>query len=255
MRKTVVGIALLLTLAACGGQQATSSAPATTTAAPVTDAVQLASLAKSSAATGKSVTITGQVTKAGTQILMSGPAVIDGSSSSMDLTVTTPTAKEEVELVDKVIYLKLPADAMAKAGVSTPWIKLGGGTDPLSQALSGGLDQMAQNNDPTKVLDQISKYGKITRTQQTTLNGQPVTHYGIVLDGKKMAADLPADLASQVPATTDLDLWINADHLPVQVVSSAGDLYVTVKYSNWGEKVDVQAPPANQVTDAATLKH
>ena len=253
VRKTVVGCAVLVTLAACGGPQTSAGGPA-----PATDAVQLAALAKASTAKTKSVDIDGVVNVQQNKIQMTGAALLDGQDAKMNMKISAATGDSEFRLVDKAVYLLLPDDARAKSGITTPWLKLGGGDDQLSKALAGGLDQMAQQNDPANVLDQLSKAGKITKSWSTTLNGQPVTHYALVVDTAKAgeADKLPADEAAKLPKTADVDIWLTKDQLPVQVVTSMGDLLTsTVHYKNWGAKVDVAAPPADQVTDAATLKH
>lgn len=248
MRKTVVGCVVLVSLAACGGgKPAGAGGPEA-----VTDAVQLAALAKSSADKTKSFDLDAVVNVQQQKIQMTGAAQLDGSDVQMDLKTSADSGDSEIRVVDKVVYLALPDDARAKAGVATPWLKLTAAGSPLS----GGLDQLAQQNSPASVLDQLSKAGKITKSWQTTLNGQPVTHYALVVDETKAGAKLPADLAAKLPKTADVDIWLTKDQLPVQVVTSMGDLLTsTVHYTNWGTKVDVAAPTADQVTDAATLKH
>ncbi|QUQ70096.1 hypothetical protein [Kutzneria sp. CA-103260] len=252
-----MGFAALVTLAACGGPQA--AAPAPTTGAPVvTDAVQLAAMAKTSADKTKSVDIDAVINQQQTKIQMTGAALVDGANTQIAMKMSADSGDAEVRVVDKAVYISLPADARGKQGISTPWLKLGGGDDPVSKALAGGFDQMAEQNSPTSILDELSKAGKITKSWQTTLNGQPVTHYALVLDTSKagQAAQLPADEAAKLPKTADIDVWINSDQLPVQVVMTMGDLLTsTMHYTNWGAKVDVAAPPADQVTDIAKLKH
>ncbi|MFC0436288.1 hypothetical protein [Kutzneria buriramensis] len=254
MRKTVVGCAVLVTLAACGGpQNASAGGPE-----PVTDAVQLAALAKTSADKTKSVDMDAVINVQQQKMEMSGAALIDGANTQLDMKMSSKTGDMEIRIVDKAVYMALPADALSKEGVTTPWLKLGGGDDPLSKALAGGFDQMAEQNSPTSVLDQLSKAGKITKSWQTTLNGQPVTHYALQVDTAKAgeADKLPADAAAQLPKTADVDIWLTKDQLPVQVVMSMGSLFTsTIHYTNWGAKVDVAAPAADQVTDIASLKH
>jgi len=252
-----VGFAALVTLAACGGPQA--AAPAPTTGAPVvTDAVQLAAMAKTSTEKSKSVDIDAVINEDQTKIQMTGAALVDGANTQIAMKMSADSGDVELRVVDKAVYMSLPADARGKQGITTPWLKLGGGDDPVSKALAGGFDQMAEQGSPTSILDQLSKAGKITKSWQTTLNGQPVTHYALVIDTAKAGegAQLPADAAAKLPKTADVDIWINSDQLPVQVVMTMGDLLTsTMHYTNWGAKVDVAAPPADQVTDITSLKH
>jgi hypothetical protein len=261
LRKTVVGFAALVMLAACGGPQAAAPAP-TTNAPVVTDAVQLAAMAKTSTTKSKSVDMDAQVNIQADgkpqKMTMTGALYSDGTDTKMDVKMSTDDGDMEFRVVDKVVYMSLPADARGKDGITTPWIKLGGGDDPLSKALAGGFDQMAEQNTPSSVIDQLSKAGKITKTWQAKLNGQDVTHYALTLDMAKATglAKLPADAAAKLPKTANVDIWLTKDQLPVQVVMTVGDLMsTTVHYTNWGAKVDVDAPAADQVTDLAKLQH
>jgi hypothetical protein len=258
MRKTVVGFAALVTLAACGAPQAAGPAPTTATAPVAKDAVELAALSKTSADKTKSVDMDAVVTMQQQKMTMTGAALLDGANTQMDMKITADSGDMEFRVVDKVIYMSMPEDERAKSGITTPWITLGAGDNPLAKALGGGLDQLAEQNSPTSMLDELSKAGRITKTWSTTLNGQPVTHYALVVDTVKAgeADKLPADAAAKLPKTADVDVWVNKDQLPVQVVTTMGDLLTsTVHYTNWGAKVDVSAPAADQVTDISKLQH
>ncbi|MFC0436287.1 hypothetical protein [Kutzneria buriramensis] len=257
MRKSVAGAALLLmTLGACSAQTTGSPAPAPggqPAASTETDAVQLVALAKTSTSKSRTVKIDATVDTSGQHVTMTGQGAFGGDSSQMEMQLGTTAGALEMRLLDKVVYLKPPAGAQSRLGTDKPWIKLGGSDDPLSQLIDGGLDQLATQNDPTTFLNQISQGGKITKTEKTTLDGQPATHYTIDVDTAKAKADLPPQLAGAVSPMT-VDLWLNGDNLPLQVNAVAGNTYAAkIHYTDWGGKVDVQAPPADQVADLKDL--
>jgi hypothetical protein len=178
----------------------------------------------------------------------------------------------EIRLVDKTLYVKLPEATPGDAAGDKPWIKVPrDGNDPFSQSLGGSLDQLAQQSDPLRTLDQIKKAGTIVRGEQARLDGSATDHYWIDIEPAKLAEELPAGLSAetvqQVKGVADrfpMELWLNDRQLPVQmsldlssVLKAAGapdgsGAKITAKYSDWGSPVDVQAPPADQVGEVTT---
>lgn len=170
----------------------------------------------------------------------------------------------EAVLVDKAMYMKMP-QGMPGADASKPWVK-------MSMDQLGGqqqLNQSMQFSDPAETLAMIRENGKINSTEQTTVDGQPATKYSVELDFKKLADKM----GQQLPAGLDIDavpmdLYLNGDNLPVQIDMNLGSMMknvaeksgqplppgldsakITAKYTNWGEPVDIKAPPADQVNE------
>lgn len=261
MRKSVVGVgaALLVTLGACStqvsGQPGTDTVGNHQSATTATDAVQLVALARTSTSKSRTVKMDATMDAGGMHVTMTGQGSFGGDAAQMAMQLGTAAGSMEMRLVDKAVYLKPPAGAAQRLKTDKPWIKLGGSDDGLSQLISGGLDQLAQQNDPTTFLNQISQGGKVTKTEKTILDGQQVTHYTIDVDTAKVQADLPPQLSGAASPMT-VDLWLNGENLPLQVTAVAGDKYTAkIHYTDWGGKVDVQAPPADQVADLADLGH
>ncbi len=257
MRKSVVGVgaALLVTLGACSAQTTGSPAPGDSANQPTvsTDAVQLVAMAKTSTSKSRTVKIDATVDTSGRHVTMTGQGSFGGDASKMAMQLGTTAGSMELRLVDKVAYIKPPASAAQLLHSDKPWIKMGGSDDALSKIISGGLDQLAQENDPSTFLNQIAKGGKVTKTEKTTLDGQAATHYTVDVDTAKAEAELPPQLAGAVSPMT-VDLWLNNENLPLQVIAAAGDKYTAkIHYTDWGGQVDVQAPPADQVADINSL--
>jgi hypothetical protein len=292
MRKTTLiaaGAALVLTLTACSGNSATGTAePAaggqseskggSGLASPFTDAIQLASASKQGTEKSKSAKFTMEGSAAGQTMTASGAMAFDGANTKFSMKTTVAGQTTEMRMVDKVMYIKLPAEDQKQMGTDKSWAKISAdGTDPISQALGGALSQSAEQSDPSKVLEQISKAGRIISSDQTQLNGEQVNHYKVELDVAKaidqFTGQVPAaarDKLTEMLKGKDIkipaELWLNKDNLPVQVTmdqgpmmqalgarAGSGDSKFTMKYSDWGTQVDVAAPPAEQVVDLGEL--
>ncbi|MBE1501121.1 hypothetical protein H4696_008221 [Amycolatopsis lexingtonensis] len=288
MRKTTLvaaGAALVLTLTACSGNSTTgTAAPAgqqaggssSGLASPFTDAFQLASASKQGTEKSKSAKFTMEGSAAGQTISATGAMAFDGADTKFSMTSTAAGQTTEMRMVDKVMYIKLPADQQKQMGTDKSWAKISAdGTDPISQAMGSALSQSAEQSDPSKILEQVSKAGRIISSDQTELNGEQVNHYKVELDVAKaidqFTGQVPAAARDQINEKLkgkDLkipaELWLNKDNLPVQVTmdqgpmmqamgAPAGDAKFTMKYSDWGTQVDVTAPPAEQVVDLGEL--
>ncbi|MCR6481607.1 hypothetical protein M8542_02145 [Amycolatopsis sp. OK19-0408] len=290
MRKTTLvaasAAALALTLSACSGNTSGTAEPAAAgsqtqaggsgLASPFTDAIQLASASKQGTEKSKSAKFTMEGSAAGQSMSATGAMAIDGANTKFSMTSTAAGQTTEMRLVDQVMYIKLPADQQAQMGTDKSWAKISSeGTDPISQAMGSALTQTADQSDPSKMLEQISKAGRIISSDQTELNGKQVNHYKVELDVAKavdqFAGSAPAATRDKVAGMLKgkdikipAELWLDKDNLPVQVTmdqgpmmqalgAPAGDAKFTMKYSDWGTQVDVTAPPADQVVDLGEL--
>jgi hypothetical protein len=285
MRKTAFaawGFALVLALSACGGGTGgTGAAPASgqDKAGKISlfsDPLQLVAAAKAGTDKSKSSKFSMEINAAGQSIKASGSARYDGDNTAMTMSMDMAGETMDMILVDKVTYLKLPESQRAQIGSTKPWLKISAdGTDPVSKALGPILTKAAADNNPSQTLDKISKAGTITKSEQVQLDGQPTSHYTIDLDFSKMLDELAGLMgATGEQAKSQLqgkdlhvptELWLNSDQLPVQTVmdmskvmstlgaGAQGDATTTVKHTDWGSPVDIQAPAADQVTDIAAI--
>jgi hypothetical protein len=202
-------------------------------------------------------------------------ASYDGANTTMSMSMDIAAKQMEMVFTGKTLYDKIPDAQRAQMGTDQPWLKIStNGTDPMSQTLGGilNLNKAAEQNDPTKTLEQISKAGKITMSEQAQLNGKPTSHYLIDLDFAKLldqfAAQMPGGMPADVKDTIKgkdvhfpAELWLNSDQFPVQIVMdmtnvmtavgspAQGSAKTTAKYSDWGVPVDIKAPPEDQVSE------
>ncbi|HVV10888.1 hypothetical protein [Amycolatopsis sp.] len=134
----------------------------------------------------KSAKFTMQSSMAGMDINAQGAGRFDGDNTAMQITMHVSTIDEELRYVDRVIYVQLPEQVRARITGGKPWGKVDPDS-PLGKQMGAAE---AQQNDLSQYLRQIQQAGTIARSEQTTLDGQPVTHYWIDLDLAKMTAKL-----------------------------------------------------------------
>lgn len=268
MRKTTLaagGVALALALAACGGgdDSANGGNPLPSGGSGLFSNVeQLVANASAKTEESQSAKFTMEMTMMGQQMTAQGEGVFAGGDSKMSMTMDAQGQTIEMRFLDNTMYMKMPEELTAQAG-GKPWVKISpDGDDPLSQAM-GNMDQTAEQSDPRKILDQIKQAGEITKSEETTLDGQDVTHYWIEIDLAKASdmAGLPEDQAQQMAekmGKLPMELWLNSDNLPVQITMDMGKVMesagmsgqggeMVMKYSDWGAPVNIEAPPADQI--------
>jgi hypothetical protein len=278
VKKSVLvgGLALVVTLTGCGARsvagQPTGQDGSGSLFGNAQELVRAASTKTGQARSAKFRFTTSMGTH---EMTGQGEGLFDGDNSALDYTATTTgtgtAGSMEFRYVDKTVYLKisLPPQSPVQITGGKPWGRVDP-SNPMAAALGATADR-AQQNDPSQVLQQIQQAGTITRSEQTTLDGQQVDHYWVDIDLAKAASMLGStsglsgdelrQLTSQVK-TVPVQLWLNHDQLPVQfsedltpVMKAAGapasvqPFTMTMNYSDWGTPVAVQAPPADQVGD------
>ncbi|WP_410670438.1 hypothetical protein [Amycolatopsis sp. cmx-4-68] len=286
MRKTTLvaaGAALVLTLTACSNSATGTAEPAAQTqasgglASPFADAIQLASASKKGTEKSKSAKFTMEGSVAGQTLSATGAMATDGADTKFSMTSTAAGQTTEMRMVDRVMYIKLPAEQQKQMGTDKAWAKISAdGTDPISQAMGSALSQSAEQSDPSKILEQVAKTGRIISSDQTELNGEQVNHYKVELDVTKaldqFTGQIPAAARDKVAEAfkgkdvkIPAELWLNKDNLPVQIMMDQTAMMkalgmpggteskFTMKYTDWGTQVDVAAPPAEQVVDLGEL--
>lgn len=293
MRKTAIaasGFALAIALSACGdkgGDQAGGLVDSANNAV-FGNAQELVQAASTKTESSKSAKFTMEMSMMGMAIKGNGEGRFEGENSAMSMTMDMMGQQMETRVVDRAVYIKTPA-GVPGANAAKPWMKISAdGSDPMSQQLGGSFDQMAEQGDPTKMLDYVKQAGTITKSEQGQLDGQDTTHYWIDLDFNKMLENAPGGIPPEQAkamqgkiGTIPMELWLDSEQRPAQVVmdtsaitkaameeatknlppeaagqmpqAGAGDGKVTMKYTDWGAEVNVQAPPADQVGEMPSM--
>lgn len=268
---TAGGLALTVALAGCGAKTADGgSNPAASTnalgATPTlfSNAQDLVRAASSKTGQAKTAKFSMDMSMGKQSVTAEGSGNFDPANISMQMTMNIGELTEEMRLVDKTIYIKLPKELTANMTTGgKPWVKMS--ADSLvGKQLGAG---QAQQNDPGKMLEKVQQAGTITKSEQTVLDGQSVTHYAITVDLSKamqvMGPEMDKSVLDKIAGKNlsfPVEVWLNSDQLPVQITEDLGDMLkaagapagtdqvkVVAKYSDWGAPVDIQAPPADQV--------
>lgn len=237
------------------------------TAARFTDTRQLVQAMSAGTAQVRSVKFATEISVGNVHTKGQGQARFDGAGTALSTVMDFSGESWEVRLVDRILYVKVPQAAQRDGVDDKPWIKVArDGTDPFSQTVGGSLDQLAQQNDPLRMIDQVSRAGTIVRGERTQLDGSVTDHYWIDLELPKLADELPAGLSAdavqQVSGKADrfpMELWLDDRNLPIQVSMDLSPMLraagapagsgakITARYTGWGTPVDVRAPSADQV--------
>ncbi|MFD5096715.1 hypothetical protein ACFWMR_39335 [Amycolatopsis thailandensis] len=282
-----VTTAAVLALSACGAEkQSGAAAPAPSEAksslsSPLGDPIQLAALSRESTKKAKSSKVTMETVAGAQKSTASGEGMYDGENSKLAMVMDSDGKKLDMLFIDNALYFKLDAEDKAELKTDKAYVKISpDGQDPLSQLLGKMMSKAMKDSDPSRILEQVSQAGKITKSDQVELNGEQTNHYVIEVEAEKAIAlimgevgiPLPAETVNQLKAklagknvVITTELWLNADQLPVQVVSDStafvkamgapggGVAKTTVKYTDWGVPVSLTVPPADQVGDMAEL--
>ncbi|OLT25441.1 hypothetical protein BJF79_12760 [Actinomadura sp. CNU-125] len=171
-----------------------------------------------------------------------------------------PGVKGRAIYTGDVLYAKVPQLARFVAD-GKPWVKI-------------DVNQVAQASgfDVRQLIDQVRKVNPAEQTKMLTgsedarrvgteeINGVETTHYAgtvTVQDAlQQLDAQTREEVSRHMPKDTDatmkFDLWTDGENLPRKLETNVqGDQghegKVTVLYSEYGEPVSVNPPPADQV--------
>lgn len=270
-RTATAAVATLLAtgLAACGSDSSTGSLPvsgttdSTSTSATETSTAPVATA--SPVAAGDAVSsdrmrqiltsaytaidtahmqLTMDTAAAGKSFRITGQADMKMSPVQMAMTMQMGSYAIDARALDGTMYMKSPAFQ-----VGDKWVEM---TAKDLGAMGSGLSSSLTN--PLAMVDEMAGYvsgGKVIGTE--TVGGASATHYEMTVDMKSLSQKLglPASALAQVPASADENIWVDGQGRLVKTTVVVGSAEtVTVLLSDFGKSVDVQAPPASEVTTA-----
>ncbi len=173
---------------------------------------------------------------------------------AMSMTMTMPMLGKtpaDLRLVDGVFYMSLGDMTGGKFWRMDP----ADTTGPF-----GDLGPMLDGMDPTAMMHRVEPaIDTVTYDGQEDVDGRTLDHYELTVDSAEVAKaiDAPRAAMTGLPDTFSYDLWLDEEHrmaqmkmeLPVQGASST----VEMSLDDWGKEVSIEAPPADQVTEAPDL--
>lgn len=177
-------------------------------------------------------------------------ADVDGLGNAdnlaMDLALDIAGQELKMVLVDKALYIQ---GANISSDPAKPWVKID---------ISEPNNPLAQLFDATNPANFTAFLEGVTRFEDKgieTVDGVEARHYSVTVDTAKMLAANPAFEGQNVeglglPDEVTSEVYVDSDNLPVLIsltMGSAGSF--EAHFSKYGEPVDIQAPPANKVSE------
>jgi hypothetical protein len=178
-----------------------------------------------------------------------------------------------------IIYMRSPVFT-EMLGAPTPWIKI----DPAR--VPGMADQLGSltggQADPTGSLTMLYGLVDVEEVGVETVDGASATHYRATFDLSKAVEQIPATHRDEFQQAMEgmkqqtggrdltnmpIDIWVDGDgylkqfqyliEIPEGTTGDGGSFAssfgMTMTLSNVGDPVDIQPPPADQVTDILDL--
>ena len=274
----VSGIAVAALVTGCGSSSGGSSSGTKSdggakigTNAVTPQALLASSVDKTLAAKNADIAIAFKGGVAGKEIGFSGTGVIDFVGQKFDMTLNLPATTGiggsiEERLIDKVLYLKLPAAASAATGGKS-WVKIDTST------LKSGSSLGSLNQNPADILGSLrSVSSSITTVGTEDIRGVKTTHYRANIDLAKAAA-ASGSKASLDQATIDeykkalgstslpADVYLDSKGLPARfaitvkpaagsaTASQVSSVSISIDFFNYGKAntASIVAPPASEV--------
>ena len=264
------GVAALaaLAVAGCSGHGGSSAAPRPGTVSGGDGAaIALVADAMDQAGKADTVKITGTMVASGQNAMTADLSAQEEYRPELEMSMSIGAGGQNISdvLVGSTIYLQYPGLSTMTQG--KPWAKIdltkaGGAVGSLST-----IPNQAKNYDPTTQLSALLASGDVSKVGQETVDGQQTTHYSGTLTSAQVLAlgtsqaHLTADQVAQLQTefktagikSEAIDLWIGADKLPVEIKilqqASTTSVKMDMHLSDWGAKVNIGAPPADQVFD------
>jgi hypothetical protein len=195
------------------------------------DAMDKATTATIEMAFGGTVTVEGE-----------GSADFTKAPPSMELTISDASTGQDqtMIIVDGIMYLGLQPERYLEYDLSDP-------NSPLGTDLTDQLDPSAMADVFEKGITRASYQG------EEQVEGESMEHYRVMLDSTALLdeADLPSGAPSDAVADElTFDLWFDdeGNFRRQEAVLGAMAGSVELSYDNWGEPVDIEAPPESQIT-------
>ena len=197
-----------------------------------------------------SFTFTTTSDSAGQAQEMTGEARFGDDGIEMKATGSGAQSMEMI-LIDKAMYMK--SDAL---GTGDKWLKIDL-SDPNSL-----FGMIGKATDPEVMFKAMESPKKLELIGSEEVDGVETNHYQITMDPTSYleAMEFPEAMADMLPKELVTDMWVDGDNLPrkftqtVEVKTPNGGPATKSTtegtYSDFGTDVEVEAPPASQVTTA-----
>ena len=236
---SAAALALLVTAGCGAGSGGTATEPELTKA-------NFASEVSQAQATAETAHVDAKIGAQGQNMSMTGDMDMSKQDVAFDLTMTGAALGSGARfiLVDDVVYLKVPQLTRSEKYVR---VDTGDASDPMAKMFSQMLSQM----NPSRTFEAFDAITRLQDKGTQEVDGVETTHYAVTVDTQKaleaqgLADQVPA---GQLPKTLQYDVWVDADKLVRKLSMEIAGSTIDMTLSEWGEPVDISAPPASQTT-------
>lgn len=259
MRKSFVtagALALALALGACsngeddeagsGQQEPESGQEAESAQALATEVAEQAQAAETAQFDIESVTGEQETT---------GEGELDFSGEEPAVRTTLDAAGEQIEtrVVDQGIFLSASGQMAELVEGDEQWVDIS-----QEEQMAQMMGEQARMGDPTQLLEQLGPIGTIAETEETELDGEPVTRHVIDIEQPQQQQPEGGGGQQQQGESAQVELLVDEENRPAQIIIASevpaqgpeqpgGEQTMTVTYSEWGEPVEIEAPPEEEV--------
>lgn len=196
---------------------------------------------------------------------MTGEGVVDytGESPDMKMTMDLDAGDEslayDMVTVDGVIYMSMDELTDGKYWKLDP-------ADPDGLIAQMGMDEMLGQSDPMSAVRKMEPaIENVTYVGEGEVAGRDLDHYELTVDLAKSLeaagsdlADFPDEVVAELPEFVTYDIWLDEKHRLAQLDMDYElvdeQMTMTMTLEDWGVDVDIEAPPADQVTEMPDLR-
>ena len=181
----------------------------------------------------------------------SGHIMLDnGSATASDITIGTGADATRVITVGSTAYAKLPA---GQNTTGKPYLKVSeSSSNEFVRGLASDLQILQATYSLGDLVDLLASATGFTDNGPTQLAGAPAHEYSFDVTGDAHGSNLQKQLASLASAPVPVQLWTNAQNLPVKVVLTVkiggASLPVTATLGSFNTPVTITAPPSSEVS-------
>ncbi|MGQ4390050.1 hypothetical protein [Streptomyces sp. SAS_270] len=272
-RTRVAGTAAVMVLAAglagCsddgdGSDRAADTSKSTQQGASESRAVK-AAYSRTAAADTARMTVTSRAAAQGKSVTVRGKGVMNLKEGASRMTMTAQGQRIEQRVLDGIVYQKPPAAQRSELPRGKTWMKI----DLARLKQSGSGNAGGQVSDPAEPFTYTKGVSDrdVTKVGSETIDGARTTHYRVTVDVKALAQGDTAkgeQLRRQLGTSTlPLDMWLDGqgrlrqESIRLTLRPQTKDAQKTpaitsttlLKFTDFGTKADVQAPPAQGTVD------
>ena len=174
----------------------------------------------------------------------------NGSATASDITIGTGADATRVITVGSTAYAKLPA---GQNTTGKPYLKVSeSSSNEFVRGLASDLQILQATYSLGDLVDLLASATGFTDNGATQLAGAAAHEYSFDVVGDAQGSNLQKQLASLASAPVPVQLWTNAQNLPVKVVLTVkiggASLPVTATLGSFNALVTITAPPSSEVS-------